>query len=185
MNKRGWKWSTPNKRKVNLPKEQLMILYEQGKTMEEIGRIFNTTKRVVHLRMQEYGIPRRKPIGENHGSWKGGEVIKSGYPAVYNPNHPRASKIGYVYTHVLIMEKMLGRIPKRSEPIHHIDFNRANFSESNLYLCRNHKEHKDLHCQMESLAKELFKIGIIHFKDGEYKFKENNLKDSQDPQWTQ
>jgi len=168
MSNRKWKWSKPNKRKVSIPKEEILKLYLEGKTMLDIAKTFNTTKRVIHLRMQEYGIKRRKMIGKNHGSWKGGKVIKSGYPAIHNPKHQRALKIGYVYEHILVVEKMIGRVPRRDEPIHHIDFDKSNCSEKNLYLCKNHKEHKDLHYQLEFLARELFKQGIIVFKNGKY-----------------
>ncbi|MHA1360894.1 MAG: hypothetical protein ACTSRC_22460 [Candidatus Helarchaeota archaeon] len=152
-----------NPRKIVISKEQIEMLYSEGLTMEDIAKKLGTTKRVIHLRMQEYNIPRRKTVGKNHGSWKGGKIIKNGYPATYNPEHPRAMKIGYVYDHILVGEKILGRTPRRSEPIHHIDFDRKNSNEDNLIICRNHREHGLIHSSADKIIGILIRKGIVRF----------------------
>ncbi len=137
--------------------------------MEEIGRIFNTTKRVIYLRMQEYGIKRRKMIGKNHGSWKGGRVIKTGYWAIWNPKHPRANNVGYVKEHILVMEKYLKRSIRKEEHIHHINFDRLDNDIKNLWLSDNKKHHK-AEMSINPLIKKLIERKILGFdkKSGKY-----------------
>lgn len=97
-----------------------------------------------------------------------GEVFKTGYPAYYLPNHPRSSAVGYVFKHILEMEKHLGRIPKKSEPIHHIDLDRTNYHISNLYLSKNNSHHQSIHSQLNKVIAQLIRKGILKFKNGKY-----------------
>lgn len=99
---------------------------------------------------------------------RAGEVLKTGYPAYHNPDHPRSSNVGYVFKHVLEMEKYIGRTPNRSEPIHHVDLDRTNYHISNLYLCKNNSAHQQIHSQLNKVIKTLIAKGIIKFKDGKY-----------------
>ena len=66
------------------------------------------------------------------------------------------------------MEKKKGHSINGRNPIHHIDFNKENCSEDNLWLCENEKEHRDIHCSLDYVARELYKKGIIGFKEGKY-----------------
>jgi hypothetical protein len=71
---------------------------------------------------------------ENHPQWKGGRFIhKTGYVKIHSPDHPRAVG-GYVFEHVLVMEKVLGRPILSTEAIHHIDEVRHNNDPGNLML---------------------------------------------------
>lgn len=45
---------------------------------------------------------------------------KNGYVLVFRKEHPRASK-NYVFEHILVMEKALGRSLEKDENIHHIN----------------------------------------------------------------
>jgi len=162
MSNRKWKWSHPSPRKVIIPKEEIIRLYNEGKTMSEVSKKLNTTKRVIQLRMEEYGIPRREMVGKNHGSWKGGRVIKMGYWAIWKPDHLRANNVGYVKEHILVMEKHLGREIKKEEHIHHEDFDRKNNDVDNLWLCNN-KVHLGATKSIFKLVNPLMKKGIIKF----------------------
>lgn len=42
-----------------------------------------------------------------------------GYIKVYCPDHPMATKDGYVMEHILVMEKKIGRYITRDEVVHH------------------------------------------------------------------
>lgn len=64
-----------------------------------------------------------------------------GYPMVYLPEHHRADPKGYVYEHVIIAEKMLGRLLNKHEVCHHLDGNKCNNTMSNIYVCNDHSEH--------------------------------------------
>ena len=48
--------------------------------------------------------------GEKHPQWNGGRTIHTGgYVMIQAPGHPRANDHGYVFEHILIAEKALGR----------------------------------------------------------------------------
>lgn len=75
-----------------------------------------------------------KMTGHKPYYWKGGKRMMNDYLQIFIPNHPLASKAGYVAEHRLIMEKKLKRYLKKTELVHHIDFSRNNNSIDNLYL---------------------------------------------------
>jgi len=157
-----------------LPQEvenKFIRLFNGGYSASKVGRECGYETTTVTRVLKRNGIKMSDGKGENHSGWKGGKVVKGGYPATHNPDHPRASRIGYVYDHVLEMEKNIGRIPDRNEPIHHIDFDKANSNIENLHLCESVSEHMKIHYSLESLAREMFKQGTIVFEDGEYKHK--------------
>ena len=73
--------------------------------------------------------------GELAANWKGGRrQIPQGYVYIYNPDHPLATKDGYVMEHRLVMEKKLGRYLTRKEIIHHKNGIKNDNREENLDL---------------------------------------------------
>lgn len=73
--------------------------------------------------------------------------------------------------HRKIYENYIGRKLKRNEIIHHIDLIKTNNDIRNLHYCKTRSEHSFLHRQLENIAGELYRIGIIGFKDGKYYIK--------------
>ena len=67
-----------------------------------------------------------------------------GYISVYCPNHPGATKDGYVMKHRLVMERHIGRYLKDDEVVHHKNGNRADNRLENLELMT-FKEHARHH----------------------------------------
>jgi len=66
------------------------------------------------------GMKSIPPSGQFHYKWNGGKKFsRFGYIYVLFKKHPRATKSGYVFEHILIMEKFLGRNIKPKEIIHH------------------------------------------------------------------
>ena len=82
---------------------------------------------------------------ENHPSWKGGRRINhQGYVEVLRRNHPRTRGNGYVFEHILVAERKLGRPLKLNEQVHHINKIKTDNRPENL-LVLDIAEHARLH----------------------------------------
>ena len=66
-----------------------------------------------------------------------------GYIQVHQPDHPSASKTGYVMEHRLVMEKVLGRYLERHEVVHHKNRLKADNRPENLEVMSK-KQHDSL-----------------------------------------
>ena len=69
----------------------------------------------------------------------------NGYRIVYQPSHPHAHSNGYVYEHILVAEKKLGRSLKLEEVVHHKDKNKENNSPDNLIVFATNADHSTYH----------------------------------------
>ena len=67
------------------------------------------------------------------------------YLCTFAPDNPRATKEGYVYSHVIAAEKMLGRYLRPLECVHHIDGNKMNNSLDNLIVFKTKADHTAFH----------------------------------------
>jgi hypothetical protein len=67
-------------------------------------------------------------------TWNGGIKKHKKYKYKLAPDHPFATKDGYIFEHRLVMEQHLGRYLTKYEQIHHIDKNKGNNEISNLLL---------------------------------------------------
>lgn len=72
--------------------------------------------------------------GKNSPNWKGGRIATRGYVRISTKGHPRATKQGYVYEHIIVMEKILGRLLKKHENVHHINGVKDDNRPENLEL---------------------------------------------------
>jgi hypothetical protein len=73
------------------------------------------------------------------------------YRLVKAPNHPRATANGFVYEHVLVAEKVLGRYMPDGAEVHHVDANKRNNANENLVICQDHAFHLLLHQRQRAL----------------------------------
>ncbi len=74
-------------------------------------------------------------VGELAPRWQGGRSISSeGYVLIHAPGHPRATPNGYVFEHILVLEKILGRPILVTECPHHINGVKTDNSPGNLML---------------------------------------------------
>lgn len=122
--------------KLKASKEELYELYwEKEYSLADIGKMFNCARETVRNRFQKLGIRRReggvntekirknhiiKNTGENNPFWKGGIIQDAdGYVYILKPEHPGATKTGYVKRSHLVAEKMLGRYLYPDEITHH------------------------------------------------------------------
>lgn len=90
--------------------------------------------------------------GANHPDWKGG--IRSfgvGYIGIYQPQHPRAGKYGYVLEHLLVAEEALKKPLPEQAVIHHVNENRRDNRPCNLVICQDQAYHVLLHARLRAL----------------------------------
>lgn len=104
-----------------------------------------------YARVTRYGglNPERK-VGDKSGAlnpnWKGGQVIKiDGRVLLFRPDHPNASKDGYVLRYRLVMEEKLGRYLTESEIVHHKNEDTSDDRPDNLELMPTPSDHARLH----------------------------------------
>jgi len=141
---------------------KMIVLYEKGHTQAEIASLLSTTQKVIHSRMKEIGYKariarKRNQYAENNSHWKDGVVRDKGYILERCIGHPRASNNGnYVYQHVLVMEKQIGRYLKwngpndpNSEIVHHKNEIKDDNKIDNLELMTV-SEHVRLHNKLRS-----------------------------------
>jgi hypothetical protein len=79
--------------------------------------------------------------GDRHPGWRGGRVRQGRYWYLYMPDHPNATKAGYVLEHRLVVEQTLGRLLARHEVVHHIDANPENNDLANLIVFQTNADH--------------------------------------------
>lgn len=83
------------------------------------------------------------------------KIVKMGkYLAKHVPDHPRATKEGMVYVHILNVEAKLGRYLLPDEIVHHLDENKYNNQEENLIVFATTADHIRFHrngCDMSLL----------------------------------
>lgn len=66
------------------------------------------------------------------------EIKKGDYLYALVPDHPNATKNGYVLMHRVIMENHLGRLLGKDKVVHHKDHNKFNNSVDNLEVMDKH-----------------------------------------------
>jgi uncharacterized protein (DUF1330 family) len=113
---------------------------QQWKVADEIG-VHVTTIEGVCKRLQIKTVHCGSRTGPESAHWRGGRMKLKGYWQVKSPDHPFATKKGYVAEHRLVMEQKLGRYLERGEVVHHIDGNRENNSEQNLMVFQTNAVH--------------------------------------------
>lgn len=89
------------------------------------------------LKTQSRGARR----GARHRCWKGGRVLVGRYWYIYAPDHPNATKAGYVAEHRLVIEQTLGRFLRRTEVVHHRDGDPQNNAPQNLEAFSTNADH--------------------------------------------
>jgi hypothetical protein len=89
--------------------------------------------------------------GTGNPKWRGGVVRQpSGYLYEYAPDHPHATKQGYVMQHRLVVEREIGRVLDPAEEVHHRNHVRDDNRYENLEVQEDKRAHRVLHAYYES-----------------------------------
>lgn len=74
--------------------------------------------------------------------------VLNGYVVVYRPEHPSAMRSqnweGYIYEHIVVAERKIGRSLSANEEVHHLDLDRSNNNPTNLIVLEK-SQHVALH----------------------------------------
>lgn len=94
------------------------------------------------------------------------------YKLIYMPDHPSAMTSkdwnGFVYEHIYLVEKEMGRVLNNNEVVHHLDGNRKNNNISNLIVL-SRSSHARLHKWIEQGAPYLKEYGEQGVNSGKSK----------------
>lgn len=148
-------------------KVQLKILYwDKELSLKKIAQRYGVCAQTILNWMEALRIPRRslsqawecrpekekdKQIaracqgarncrGSDRWNWRpdGSRRMKGGYVEVKCKGHPRGD---WVFEHILMIERHLGRYLKPQEEVHHRNFDKTDNRLANLRLFSSHSEH--------------------------------------------
>ena len=141
---------------------------------EKIARLCGVAKGAILYWMKKYNIPRRSiseaTSGGGNGNWKNGKRMHgNGYVYTLKPEHPRATKKGYILQHRLVMEEKLGRYLTPTEVVHHNNGIKDDNRVENLLVVPCEGKHN---IRIQQIYKEnlklkkvvLFLLGLISIK---------------------
>jgi len=124
--------------------------WEEGFSLKDIARLCNIHYKTVQYWLKKHEIKARTKSeavtlwhlknpniqrGKRNSKWKGGKLITiQGYILIHQPNHPYATKAGYVLEHRLVIEKKLDRYLNKNEIVHHLNGIKDDNRPENLFL---------------------------------------------------
>ena len=89
--------------------------------------------------------------GKDHYKWKGGKK-KMGGSIKGKPYVGVLCDGNYVYEHILVAKKALGKPLPLGVEVHHVDGDHANNVPANLIICNDHDYHMLLHQRTRAVA---------------------------------
>lgn len=136
-------------------------------TQHEVARRLGVSRCCVGRSCKRLGLVTQRSgprSGPGHTGWKGGVRIVKGYRHLYRPDHPMATKQGYVAEHRLVMAEALGRLLDSQEVVHHIDGDPLNNERANLEVFSTNADHlrHELTGQMPKWSEE----GLARMQEG-------------------
>lgn len=122
----------------------LRLRSSQGRTVAEIAAEIGRPEEATRRAMVRRGIARQLPVARPHRNafWRGGAIAdKHGYILIHWPDHPGATKAGYVRQHRILMERTLGRLLSDLEVVDHRNRDTSDNRDENLRLFSTNSEH--------------------------------------------
>ncbi len=108
-------------------------------------------------------IRNRATRGASHPSWKGGRYIDAhGYVmvSVQSGHKGESGWKSYKKEHVVVAESMLGRPLLKTEVVHHIDGDKTNNKQDNLWPT-DHSHHRIAHASLSGIGFLLVRAGLV------------------------
>jgi len=152
---RGRVSDNPKLRDKEWLKEQYI---DKMRSTRQIAEEVGSTPGAVYSQLKWLGLELRKSrvawdlrfpegrFGKDAANWRGGrQASGKSYVSVWSPDHPNASKDGYMLEHRLEMEKHLGRYLEKGEVVHHKNGDKKDNRIENLELFASHADHKQKH----------------------------------------
>lgn len=113
----------------------------------------------------------RGMCGKHYQNWS-----RHNDPQYSDKNKSKPNYYGYTKSqgeyrvkHREVADRKLGRKLRQGEVVHHINLDKSDNIESNIYVCKNLSEHFSLHQQLNRVAGELVKLEYIIFENGKYR----------------
>lgn len=75
----------------------------------------------------------------------------TGYAFLRVHGHPRADTHGYVFEHIIVAERAMGKYLTEPHQVHHVNFVRHDNSNTNLVICEDQSYHGILHARTRIL----------------------------------
>lgn len=143
--------------RLGITTEELRDLYiDKQLPLIFISEQLKTSHKTIRRLLQDYQIPIRtksevmkisapKRLRDKNGhgrNWRGGKRYPNGYVAVWQPDHYRTNKQGYVYEHILVWEKAHKQQVPKGWLIHHLNGIKTDNRPENLEAMPNSEHHR-------------------------------------------
>jgi hypothetical protein len=122
----------------------LREFHAQGMSCQEMADVFGCHDEQVRRALVRLGLPRLAPKArpERNHFWQGGYAVDDdGYILEHHPDHPCATKGGYVRQHRLVMERQIGRYLLPEEVVDHRNRDTSDNDPGNLQLFASNADH--------------------------------------------
>ena len=154
------------RKRVEISKEDMQRMYiEEKLTTAEIGKLYGCGESTVWKFVSQYGLKldqeeqRQRKLARNAVRFFEHRKIDRGYQYTKKPDHSLANTNGYVASHRIAVEPLIGREVNDEERVHHINLDKKDNSIENLAVLPNQAEHRKVHNYIELVG--FYVLGLI------------------------